>query len=109
MLGSDLTYDDDGHEALCSTLDALLRIERSVEGPLPRIILAEEHGTPQPSGAPELFRDESFDAFQSCAAAFNLELAPIQPISECDRQFEWEMDVFARADIHIFEVLRRPQ
>ena len=65
---------------------------------------------PEPSnveGGCEMFRDDSLERFRTCAAVHGLRLDPVSPVVPTgQRPFEWEMAVFARADIHLFEVMR---
>ena len=82
IIGSDLTYDDAHHAALCDTLRRLLAAAPDAAA-RPRVVLCEQHGMPslEPVGSsPEgvaLFADEAFDGFAQTAAAHGLHATPL--------------------------------
>ena len=96
VIGSDLTYDDDLHEALCTTLHRLLTI-----APDARIVLCEEHGAPSASAIDSegLYADEAFEAFARVATSKGLR-ASMLPAGAA----AWPMRDFERAEPFVFEV-----
>ena len=96
VIGSDLTYDDDLHEALCTTLHRLLTI-----APDARIVLCEEHGAPSASAIDSegLYADEAFEAFARVATSKGLR-ASMLPAGAA----AWPMRDFERAAPFVFEV-----
>eukprot|EP00310_Coccolithus_braarudii_P020310 CAMPEP_0183351060 /NCGR_PEP_ID=MMETSP0164_2-20130417/23336_1 /TAXON_ID=221442 /ORGANISM="Coccolithus pelagicus ssp braarudi, Strain PLY182g" /LENGTH=217 /DNA_ID=CAMNT_0025523151 /DNA_START=79 /DNA_END=728 /DNA_ORIENTATION=+ len=76
VLGSDLTYDDEARALLCHTLHRLLA-NAAAKGHVTRALLAEEHGTPEPTSVDGLFRDADLDAFIATAEEHGLEIQPL--------------------------------
>ena len=118
VIASDVTYDDDLHDALCSSLRELL-----LAGADTRAILCEEHGPPSPLGGDEassggLFVDEFLEAFARAANRHGLvvepfelgedgseiELAAARDASVSGAERAWPMSAFADADVFLMEV-----
>ena len=114
ILASDVTYDDDAHAALATTLRLLLSSSSSSR--TAKAILTEEHGIPRelnqfsssrPPAAGEeqpqpqmLFADENLEHFVAACTAEGLSVTPALP----SESFEWTMDAFSSAVPYVMQV-----
>ena len=116
VLGSDVVWgaDHEAHTALCQTIRALLRPDG--RGVAPRVILASEHGLPEPAlDAEELYRDTTLDELCAAAAVEGLRVVPVRGWqgggARGDAPFEWEAEAFGKftgqpvSEIYLVEIL----
>lgn len=98
ILGADLTYDDDAHDVLATTLRTLLST------PDARAILAEEHGVPREleshsQNADALFADENLEHFLAACTRRGLQVLPLS-----SPRLQWPMRDFFDAVPFVIQI-----